>query len=217
MFHSQLDHLVITAPSLAAGVDYVREMLGVAPQPGGRHPRMGTHNALLKLGKAAYLEVIAVDPGAPAPAVARWFRLDRAPAPPPGLAAWVARTDAIEAAAALFPVFGRVEPMTRGALGWRITLTERGELPFDGIAPLLIQWDPGPHPASLLADSGCTLVGLEGFHPQAAAVAELLRGLGWGDGLTLAPPVPGHPPRLVAHIRTPTGLRTLPSTGVLDG
>jgi hypothetical protein len=217
MLHSQLDHLVITAPSLAAGVDYVRDLLGVAPQPGGRHPRMGTHNALLKLGESAYLEVIAVDPEAPAPDLPRWFRLDRTPSPAPGLAAWVARTDAIEAAAALSPVFGRVEPMTRGALGWRITLTGHGELPFDGIAPLLIQWDPGPHPASLLADSGCALVGLEGFHPQAAAVAELLRGLGCGDGPTLAPTVPGRPPRLVAHIRTPAGLRALPSPGALDG
>ena len=69
MPHAQFDHLVITAPSLAAGIAYVRDTLGVTPEPGGRHPHMGTHNALLKLGPDSYLEVLAVDPEAAAPAV----------------------------------------------------------------------------------------------------------------------------------------------------
>ncbi|HCV79405.1 VOC family protein, partial [Pseudomonas oryzihabitans] len=53
---SRLDHLVIVAPTLAAGARYVEERLGVALQPGGQHARMGTHNLLLGLGDG-YLEV----------------------------------------------------------------------------------------------------------------------------------------------------------------
>jgi hypothetical protein len=41
MFRSHIDHIVITAPSLAAGVEYVRQALGVTPQAGGEHPRNG--------------------------------------------------------------------------------------------------------------------------------------------------------------------------------
>ncbi len=45
--------------------------LGIAPGPGGVHPFMGTHNRLLRLGPRLYLELIAIDPDAPAPAQPR--------------------------------------------------------------------------------------------------------------------------------------------------
>src|ERR1700739_2059301 len=99
MPHAQLDHIVITAPTLALGVDFVRQTLGVTPQMGGEHPRMGTHNYFLKLGEKIYLEVIAVNPNAPSPQRPRWFALDQVgPDELPRLATWVARTDDIKAA-----------------------------------------------------------------------------------------------------------------------
>jgi len=199
---ARIDHLVVTAPSLAAGAEYVRAALGVELQPGGRHPRMGTHNSLLRLGPATYLEVIAIDPEAQAE-LPRWFRLDHGG--PPRLATWVARTGAIQAAAACSPEFGRIEPMARGALRWEITLPEGGGLPFDGIAPALIQWRTEPHPAALLAPSGCALAGLEGGHPRAAELSGLLRAIGLEDPF----PLSARQPRLTAHIQTPTGMRTL--------
>jgi Glyoxalase-like domain len=115
---SRLDHIVITAPSLGLGVDYLRQTLGVTPQMGGEHPRMGTHNCFVKLGAKVYLEVIAVNPNAPRPQRPRWFALDELGANElPRLATWVARTDDIEAAAAASPLpLGKVEPMTRGQL-----------------------------------------------------------------------------------------------------
>jgi hypothetical protein len=215
MLHSQLDHLAITAPSLALGVEFVRDTLGATPQPGGRHPRMGTHNCLLKLGGETYLEVIAPDPAAEAPPWPRWFRLDR-PAAGPRLAAWIARTNDIRAAAGS-GAFGRIEPMDRGRLSWDITLPDQGDLVLDGIAPLLIQWRPGPHPAASLPDSGCALVALEGFHPQPAAVAELLGAIGFRDAFQVSLPDPGQPPHLIAHIQTPHGLRALSSAGAIHG
>ena len=70
-----LDHLVVVAPDLAEGVAHVRDCLGLAMPEGGRHEAMGTRNHLLRLGDALFLEVIAVDPEAPAPPRARWFGL----------------------------------------------------------------------------------------------------------------------------------------------
>ena len=78
---SQIDHLTVTAPSLAAGSAFVQEVLGVAPQAGGEHPRMGTHNLLLRLGDSLFLEVIAANPQVPAPDRPRWFGLDQLPRP----------------------------------------------------------------------------------------------------------------------------------------
>lgn len=212
MLSSRLDHLVITAPSLAAGLRYVREALGVPLETGGKHPAMGTHNALLKLGTRQYLEVIATDPEAPRPARPRWFELDRTtPATAPRLAGWVARTDDIEdASIATSQTLGIPSAMNRGSLDWMITIPEDGGLPFAGVAPMLIQWAPGPHPADRLPERGCSLIQFEGFHPQAGRVEALLRAIGLQDGFVVSRE---EAPRLVAHIQTPGGIRLLSSLG----
>ena len=73
---AELDHLVVAAANLAAGIAFVAELTGVTPQPGGKHVAMGTHNALMRLGERAYLEVIAIDPDGATPPRPRWFDLD---------------------------------------------------------------------------------------------------------------------------------------------
>ena len=80
-----LDHLVIAAATLDAGVRWCEATLGLTPDAGGAHPQMGTHNRLLNISspgfERAYLEIIAIDPAATPPLAAgqrRWFDLDDA-------------------------------------------------------------------------------------------------------------------------------------------
>ena len=77
---AHVDHLVVMAASLAEGVAWCEATLGVTPGPGGEHPLMGTHNRLLRIASPAfpqaYLELIAIDPDAPALGRVRWFGLD---------------------------------------------------------------------------------------------------------------------------------------------
>ena len=61
---ARLDHITVVAPSLEAGSAYVEAALGVPPGTGRTHTGMATHNLLLSLGSAVYLEVISSDPGA---------------------------------------------------------------------------------------------------------------------------------------------------------
>jgi hypothetical protein len=206
-----LDHITITAPTLAVGVEYVRETLGVAPQVGGEHPRMGTHNYFLKLGEKVFLEIISVNPNAPRPDRPRWFGLDELdPNRPPRLATWIARTDDIHAAAAASPVsLGNVEPMSRGRLNWLITIPKDGSLPLHGLAPVLIQWPAGIHPTNTLQDLGCSLIRFEGFHPQAGKVSSVLKSIGFEGEFSVSPLPSGEQAYLVAHIQTPAGPRRL--------
>lgn len=208
---SRIDHLVVTAPSLAEGAEFLRQALGVEPQPGGEHPRMGTHNLLVRLSSDVYLEVIAINPGAPAPGRPRWFQLDDAPAGS-RLATWVARTNNIDAAAAAATEpLGNVASMTRDSLHWKITVPSAGRMPLNGVAPALIQWAAPPHPASRMQDLGCTLVRLEAFHPEPQRIQSLLEAIGFEARLDVLPLDPGGSPHLVAHIATPHGLRSLGS------
>jgi hypothetical protein len=207
LVHAALDHLVITAPSLESGAAYIKSVLGVTLQPGGEHPRMGTHNQLLRLGAQTYLEVIAVNPAANFNDRPRWFELDRLDAhSPPRLATWVARTDDIQAAAAAGIDAKTIERMSRGSLSWQITIPPDGSLPMRGCKPTLIQWSSQPHPAARLADTGCELLRLEVYHPQAENILRLLERIGFNGPVDLHLLSPGEPPYLTATIRTPDGV-----------
>ena len=208
MMRCEFDHLVVTAPTLQAGADWVEHALGVAPGPGGAHPRMGTHNLLLRLGESQFLEVLAPDPAAPRPDRPRWFALDElGPDDAPRLAAWVARTDDIRACPPeAFAVIGAVETMSRGAREWLITIPADGSLPMGGALPMLIEWQTPRTPAGAgLPDSGCALAGLGLRHPRAARLHEWLALAGFDDPVAIGTGTPG----LWADIVTPSGLRRL--------
>ncbi len=207
-----LDHLVIAADTLAQGAAYVEAELGVPLQTGGKHVLMSTHNLLLRLGQIAYLEVIAIDPDAPAPARPRWFSLDdpgmrAAIAVQPRLIHWVAQTDDIDAALRLCPLpLGAPIELARGDLRWKFALSADGRMPLDGMAPNLIEWQAGVHPTQRLTDRGCAIVSLHAAHPDAALLTRTLSALGLGDVVATQP---GETPRLRACIATPAGERWL--------
>lgn len=215
---SRIDHLTITSPTLETGAAYVMQVLGVGMQTGGEHPRMGTHNLLLRLGDALFLEVIAINANASSPGRPRWFAMDRmAPDALPSLSTWVVRTTDIRAAAtACNEPLGDIEPMSRGALNWLITIPRDGSVPLDGVGPALIEWQTDAHPASRLEDRGLSLRRLELFHPDPERVSRTLSSLRL-EGQVAVQPVPqGAAPHLVAHIDTPNGLRQLSTPASLN-
>ncbi|AIY42415.1 hypothetical protein LT85_3257 [Collimonas arenae] len=212
MLHTCIDHLVVVAGTLAEGMEYVRQALGVELEAGGEHPRMGTHNCLLRLGDGLFLEVIAVNPGAPPPDRPRWFWLDSLDHDAsPRLATWVVRTNDIHAVVAASPIaLGTIEPMTRGQLNWLITIPGDGSLPLNGVAPTCIEWQAQQsHPASRLQNRGCSLLRLEAYHTEAQPINDMLTLVGFQGPFAAIPLAADAQPCLIAHIQTPAGLRQL--------
>ncbi len=170
----EVDHLVVAANTLEEGRTWCEQVLGVAPQTGGRHALMGTHNVLLNISAPnyprCYLEIIAIDPDAPPPGRARWFDLDQ-PAvrerlkDGPALLHWVARVPNLDAALAYWHGEGvdAGQPIdgSRGDLSWRIALREDGRrLRKEGL-PTPIEWQGDAHPTDHLPDSGVQLLTFE--------------------------------------------------------
>jgi len=181
MLITTIDHIVFGAYSLDEGVDFIYQKLGVAPHQGGKHPLMGTHNALLKLGRSIYLEIIAIDPGATKPNRPRWFGLDDLqPANKPKLLTWVVRTNDIQEAVKRSGLkYGTIESLQRGVYKWYITVSSDGAMPLQGVAPTIIHWRGIYHPAKDLPDSNVSLVNIEAFHPGALALHHSLSAIGY--------------------------------------
>jgi hypothetical protein len=209
---AHLDHLIVAATTLADGIEFVAEVTGATPQPGGKHVAMGTHNALLRLGERVYLEVIAIDPDGEKPTRPRWFDLDDIAlrselAERPQLVQWVARTTDIERAAAACAIpLGTVTPMERGDYRWRMTIPEDGKRLGKGIVPTLIQWDVPMHPADRLPQSNVSIAQLAATHRDPSPVRGALSALGLADIVQVSY---DRETRLAAMLRTPRGLVTL--------
>jgi hypothetical protein len=208
-----LDHLTIIAPSLALGVAHVFQQLGIEMSSGGKHPEMGTHNRLLRLGDNVFIEVIAIDPEASPLSRVRWFGLDAADAIEKTwtsgnrLNGWVARTHDL---AALLKqhgkLLGRSTLVSRGSLSWHISVTDDGSLPSGGVSPAVIDWGPSGCPASRMPDLGCRLENFTIEHPDPAYVRQL-----YSDLAIIDPPIIAEAEtfRYVATIATSVGPREL--------
>jgi hypothetical protein len=200
-----LDHIAISVETLAAAQAHVEKALGVELQSGGQHDVFSTHNALLGLEDGLYLEAIAVNPAAPAPERPRWFDLDRF-AGPPRLTNWICRSDKLDQALANLPVdMGKPVDLRRGNLRWRMAVPQSGILPFDNMAPALIEWQTTDHPAKRLMPSGVRLSRLTVRHPEAEFLRDLLVSHLQDDRIVYETGASG----LSAEFETPHGIRVL--------
>lgn len=183
MTQCELDHIVIGAASLEDGAAYISERLGVDIPMGGKHPLMGTHNRLMRIGAACFLEVIAIDPEAPPPDHARWFalgdavmqeRLKTSPQP----ITWVVRSpDIARTAHSSAFAIGNILPLSRGHLNWLFALPDDGALHEAGALPYILEWKDNIRPWERMADCGCRLVELTLCHPQPDVIAQALQSL----------------------------------------
>lgn len=208
-----LDHLTVVAPTLAEGVAHVRACLDLDPPPGGTHPEMGTRNHLLRLGDRLYLEIIAVDPAAPAPTGPRWFGLGDAAAVRSDwdrgrrLRGWVAGTDDIGTVLVRHSgLLGAEARLSRGGRFFRFAVPADGRLPLDGALPSVLQRDDPSVPAERLPDLGASLREFALAHPDPAGIAALYERLGVAGAPRL---VEGPELRYSALVDTPRGPRTL--------
>jgi hypothetical protein len=226
---SQIDHLVVLASSLDEGVQWCEAVLGVTPGPGGEHALMATHNRLLSLASPvypqAYLEIIAINPGAVSARLAsakRWFDMDspemqrRVATGGPQLGHIVARTARAQAGVAALAGLGldRGEVLQawrrtpHGLLHWSITVRQDGQRLFYGLLPTLIEWGAA-HPADSMPPSGLALQSLQARHPRHGALQAAYDAIGLAGVQAMA-----GPPNLVATLQTPRGLVTLESSGI---
>lgn len=199
-----LDHLVLAAPDLGQGIAYCEALFGMRAAMGGRHPRWGTHNAILGLGDRAYLEIIAADPERDRPESVTLFGLGGIRSP--RITAWAARESSIEARlSALVELGHRVGAILDGSrerpdgttLTWRLSDPEVAIV--DGIAPFFIDWRGTAHPSVGAAAAG-TLQELRAEHPEPEAVRRTLGALGMRMRVDR-----GEHARLIAEIRTSAG------------
>jgi Glyoxalase-like domain len=212
-----LDHLVIGATTLDAGIAWASAKLGIDVPLGGKHESMGTHNAIIAidggdLGADIYLEIIAIDPLAAKPARPRWFGLDnpdlqrqlKQEGPRP--LTWVVRTDNLAAviarsSAGRSPVeLGRNTPMSRGGLHWQIAIPDDGQLIFGGLMPMVIQWPAGEHVSRRMAKSALKLRQIRLISDDPGRLNDALGTIGAQRLATVDQTPPNMPARIVVEL-----------------
>ncbi len=196
-----LDHLLWGSRDLTAAIDDLERRTGVRAANGGRHPDLGTHNAIARLGRRVFLEILAPDPTLPPGALTRRLEALAEPA----LIMWAARTrnaaataERAKAAGYSAAVLGghRARPDGRTVRWTNVFVNGHGA---GRLIPFFIEWHGGEHPADD-APIGLALdaFALETPHPEALRLVL--------DALDVRVRVrKGAADRLVAEMTTPIG------------
>jgi len=177
-----LDHILLGAGDLDAGVAEIEKKAGVRAAGGGSHPGAGTRNALLSLGTERYLEIIAPDPqqsDSRSPRLAQLAGLKQL-----RLVGWAVHTRDMESVvrrlrdagiAATGPSKGsRVRPDGK-VLHWR-TLILRDDRA--GLMPFFIEWGSDSVHPSVDAPSGCKLASFEVESQDEGQLRDLFQKMG---------------------------------------
>lgn len=173
---SGLDHILIGASSLDAGIAAFEAATGVVARRGGKHPGRGTENAIVSLGEHRYLEIIAPRPDAPA---SDEFATALRALPAPVVVGWAVHVPDVAAAATRLQSRGatlsppqagsRITP-TGDVLAWTTFEIAEPRIPS---APFFIHWtNPATHPS--LSAPQCALVSFSVEDPDGTRLATLL-------------------------------------------
>jgi hypothetical protein len=161
-----IDHVLLPVADLEDGARSLRERFGLQVIPGGRHPKVGTANMIVPLGRQ-YLELIAITD----PQEAAASRLGKRIAPALDerrmFVDWALRTRDLDAMRGKLLAAGwEIPPVGDGSrrrpdgqlLHWRTQDVNTGRAPT--AIPFVIEWDvpEGLHPGEAAAEhpSGAT-------------------------------------------------------------
>jgi len=172
----RLDHLMWGAASLEQGIEVAEQLFGVCAAPGGAHAGLGTCNALLSLGEAIYLEIIAPDPEQQVESV---FVTRLMSLPQPGLVTFAVGGNALDTAQqrahqagleTVGPQATQRRTPTGDLLAWELLYFTGHD--YGGLMPFAIDWLNTPSPA-LSAPAAGRFESIQVRSPHAAELAEL--------------------------------------------
>ncbi len=180
----RLDHFIYAGRDLDALIVAFAGLTGVTPARGGRHPGLGTRNALASLGDDVYFELLATDPEQKASlAGTLGGRIEALPAP--RLLAYMLRSDDLEDQQRVLERCGIESDLfdasrntpDGGTLRWRLLVPRDNA--FGDFVPKFIDWLDTVHPATTSV-RGCNFESFEMGHPESTALNSLLAELGAG-------------------------------------
>lgn len=176
----KIDHLMYAVLDLEEGINQIEQLTGVRADYGGPHPGMGTRNALLSLGDAVYLEIIAPDPDQKEGKVDLGEELRNLRQPL--LRTWAASANDLEEVAnnltGMGLKAGSIINMSRSLpsgnqLQWQLLFASGHN--YGNLVPFFIDWMGSPHPA-LTSPKGVVLESLKLISPEAEGLGTLVRG-----------------------------------------
>ncbi len=168
----KIDHIVYAVPDLTRACDHVESELGIRPQFGGHHKTKGTMNALLNLGNACYLELLAVDESNTDITGPRWMGIDLISEP--RITRWSLKSNDLETDQTHIqqfnPALGQISggkrlTPTGDSLQWHMILPLAH--PEIDIIPFMTDWaGSSVHPTDKLINE-CLLTEMTFTHPEA--------------------------------------------------
>jgi hypothetical protein len=200
----RLDHFIYAGRDLDALIAAFAGLTGVTPARGGRHPGLGTHNALVSLGDDVYFELLATDPEQKASLAGTLGGRIQALAAP-RLLAYMLRSEDLERQQGVLERHGigsdlfdasRQTP-DGGTLRWRLLVPH--DSAFGDLVPKFIDWLDTVHPATTSV-RGCSFESFEIGHPESAELNALFAELGVDEMAERA-----SQPCLRVRLQTPRG------------
>ena len=200
-----IDHLVYATNNFEESIEWFEKASGIAPVFGGYHKDKGTKNALVKIGRKAYLEIIAVDPQNFQIKENRWMGLDLIEEAK--LTRWAIQSDELSKEASALKNYNKAmgeihagsrETSSGAQLNWKMILPLAE--PEVELAPFVIDWEDSIHPAIDLQE-GCDLLTLKFSHPNPEKIHVLFSNMGLHWEVIKSDEVSIH-----AELETPRGL-----------
>lgn len=152
-----VDHVLLPVADLEDGARRLEERFGLQGNVGGRHPKVGTANVIVPLGRQ-YLELIAIVDQDEAASSRLGRRIGRALEEGRTFVAWALRTDDLDALRGKLQAAGwELPPIVEGSrkrpdgqvLSWRTQDVDTG--PESSAIPFVIEWriPDGLHPGEV--------------------------------------------------------------------